>query len=167
MVLLVLILAIGAAIGTFVENDFGTARARELVYDNWWYELSLLLLAINMLLVIHKTKMYRVKARTMFHLSFILILIGAGLTRYYGVDGMMFIREGEKSNVIVAGEENIVTPFYLKLNDFTMTRYPGSRSPSAFSSAITVIDSQKETKFDTDIYMNHTLDYRGYKFFLT
>ncbi len=167
MVLLVLILAIGAAIGTFVENDFGTARARELVYDNWWYELSLLLLAINMLLVIHKTKMYRVKARTMFHLSFILILIGAGLTRYYGVDGMMFIREGEKSNVIVAGEENIVTPFYLKLNDFTMTRYPGSRSPSAFSSAITVIDSQKETKFDTDIYMNHTLDYRGYKFFQT
>jgi len=167
MVTLLLILAIGAAVGTFVENDFGTERAREVVYNAWWYELALFLIAMNLLFVIEKTKMYRVKARTLFHVSFVIILFGAALTRYFGFDGVMNIREGDKSNIIVIGEHKVETPFYLALKDFTLTRYPGSRSPSEFSSAITLIDVADDVKFDTDIYMNNTLSYKGYKFFQT
>jgi len=167
MVILLLILAIGAAVGTFVENDFGTERAREVVYNAWWYELALFMIAMNLLFVIEKTKMYRVKARTMFHVAFVIILFGAALTRYFGFDGVMNIREGEKSNIIVIGDKKVVTPFYLALNDFTLTRYPGSRSPSEFSSAITLIDVEDDVNFDADIYMNNTLSYKGYKFFQT
>ena len=167
MLVLLLVLAIGAAVGTFVENDFGTERAREVVYNAWWYELALFLIAMNLLFVIEKTKMYRVKARTLFHVSFVIILFGAALTRYFGFDGVMSIREGEKSNIIVIGEKNIETPFYLALKDFTLTRYPGSRSPSEFSSSITLIDEVDNVQFDTDIYMNNTLTYKGYKFFQT
>ena len=167
MVSLLLILAIGAAVGTFVENDFGTARAREVVYNAWWYELALFLIAMNLLFVIEKTKMYRVKARTLFHVAFVIILFGAALTRYFGFDGVMNIREGEKSNIIVIGEDKVETPFYLALKDFTLTRYPGSRSPSEFSSAVTLIDEVDDVTFDTDIYMNNTLSYKGYKFFQT
>ena len=29
-----LILAVGAAVGTFIENDYGNARAKELVYNS-------------------------------------------------------------------------------------------------------------------------------------
>ena len=167
MVLLLLILAIGAAAGTFIENDFGTVRARELVYNAWWYELALFLIAIELLLVIEKTKMYRVKARTLFHFAFVIILFGAALTRYFGFDGVMSIREGEKSNIIVIGEQNVTTPFSIALKDFTLTRYPGSRSPSEFSSSVTLIDAIDDVTFDTDIYMNNTLSYKGYKFFQT
>ncbi len=167
MVLLLLILAVGAAVGTFIENDFGTARARELVYNAWWYELALFLIAAELLLVIEKTKMYRVKARTLFHFSFVIILFGAALTRYFGFDGVMSIREGEKSNIIVIGEQNVTTPFFIALKDFTLTRYPGSRSPSEFSSSVTLMDEVDNVTFDTDIYMNNTLSYKGYKFFQT
>ncbi|WP_309496651.1 cytochrome c biogenesis protein CcsA [Sulfurovum sp.] len=167
MVVLLIILAVGAAVGTFIENDFGTARAKELVYHDWWYQLSLFLISLNLVAVIDKTKMYRVKARTLFHFSFILILFGAALTHYFGLDGMMHIREGERSNIITIGEEKVETPFYIALKEFTLTRYPGSRSPSEFYSDLTVIDEENDHTFDSEVYMNHTLIYGGYKFFQT
>ena len=56
-------------------------------------------------------------------------------------------------------------PFQIKLNDFVAERYPGTEKRySEFSSAVTVIDP-KEGEFDYRIYMNHILDFRGYRFF--
>jgi len=167
MIFLFIILAVSAAIGTFIENDYGSARAKELVYNAWWYELTFFIASINLIVVIDKTKMYRVKARTLFHSAFLIILFGAVVTHYFGLDGMMHIREGERSNVIKIGEDKVETPFYIALKDFTLTRYPGSRSPSEFSSDVTLIDEANKVKFDANIYMNNTLTYGGYKFFQT
>jgi cytochrome c biogenesis protein ResB len=111
--------------------------------------------------------MYKVKARTLFHFSFVIILLGAGLTHYFGFDGEMHIRQGEKSNIILVNNEEIKTDFYVALEEFTLTRYPGSRSPSEFSSKVTVIDTDNNHSFQADIYMNNTLSYHGYKFFQT
>ena len=168
MIFLLLILAIGAAIGTFIENDFGSQRAKALVYHSFWYQLTLLFVIVNMLTVMHKVKMYKIKARTLFHFSFSIILLGAALTHYLGYDGVMHIREGEKSNIIVIDEkQEIKTDFYVALEDFTLKRYPGSRSPSEFSSKVTILDKEENLSFVADIYMNHTLSYKGYKFFQT
>ena len=167
MLLLLLLLAIGGAVGTFVENDFGAIRAKELVYNNFWYLFIFFLASVNLIVVIYKTKMYLVKARAVFHLAFVVILIGAAITHFFGLDGMMHIREGEKSNIIVIGEDKVEIPFYLALRDFTLNRYPGSMSPSEFSSDITVVDDENNKKFDAHIYMNNTLSYGGYKFFQT
>jgi cytochrome c-type biogenesis protein CcsB len=54
-------------------------------------------------------------------------------------------------------------PFSIKLNDFQLEKYPGSNSPMSFASEITVIDPTET--FDYRIYMNHILNYKGYKFF--
>ncbi len=167
MISLLLILAIGAAIGTFIENDFGSARAKELVYNSWWYQLSLLFISVNLLLVIYKTKMYKVSSRVLFHFAFVIILFGAAITHFFGLDGTMHIREGQSSNIIMVGEQEVQTDFKIYLNDFTLSRYPGSRSPSEFSSAVTLIDTDEDIKFDANIFMNNTLTYSGYKFFQT
>lgn len=167
MMLLLMVLAIGAGIGTFIENDFGSDKAKDLVYFAWWYQLSFFILSLQLLVVIDKTKMYKVKARTLFHFSFIVILFGATLTHYFGFEGMMHIREGEKSNIITIGEEKLETPFFIRCNDFTLTRYAGSRSPSEFHSNLTVEDAINNISFETQVYMNHTLSYGGYKFFQT
>lgn len=53
--------------------------------------------------------------------------------------------------------------FSLKLDDFVMETYPGSSSPSAYESHVKIIDEGKETPYK--IYMNHILDYKGYRFF--
>ena len=166
--IVLLLLAIGAAVGTFIENDYGSARAKDLIYNSHWYILLLLVSVINLVLVIYKTKMYKIKSRVLFHASFILILFGASITYIYGIDGTMNIREGEKSNIVkIDDTHHIKLSFFLELNDFNLIRYPGSRSPSEFSSSVNVIDTLNENKFSANISMNNTLTYKRYKFFQT
>lgn len=164
-----LALALGAAIATFIENDYGTHAAKAYVYDAFWYELLLILAAVNLLAIIFKTKLYKSATKGLLHIAFVVILIGAGLTRYGGEEGRMHIREGQSSSQYINIEDNIPRElsFSIKLNSFDMERYPGSNSPSSFSSKVTLEDSEKDIRFDYHIYMNHTLVYQGYKFFQT
>ena len=93
---------IGAA--TFVENDLGTLAARIIVYDSHWFEVLMLLMSVSMFGSIFKYKLYQRKKHTVliFHLSFIIILIGSAITRYVGEEGNMRIREGQSSNQIIS-----------------------------------------------------------------
>ena len=63
------------------------------------------------------------------------------------------------------GSRIIKLPFSLKLVDFQLERYPGSMSPSSYASEVVVIDKEKGVEMPFRIYMNHVLDYRGYRFF--
>jgi len=162
MFLLLIILAIGAAYGTFIENDFGTKIARKLVYDSIWYETILFLSAINLLAIMYKTKMYKIKTRFIFHFAFIVILIGAALTRYFAIQGTITIEEGSKSDIFLSSSgEKLKLPFEIQLNDFILVRYPGSKSPSSFASEVTIIDKKNNIKFNKTISMNNTLLYEN------
>ena len=41
----------------------------------------------------------------LFHISFIIILIGAAITRYISFEGTMHIREGQSSDFILSSED--------------------------------------------------------------
>ena len=99
LVLLFIIYAVAMAIATFIENDFGTPTARTLVYNAWWFELIMVLLAVNLVGNIIRFKLYKKKKWPvfLFHIAFLLILIGAAVTRYISFEGMMPIKEGETS----------------------------------------------------------------------
>jgi cytochrome c-type biogenesis protein CcsB len=102
--LLLLIFASAMAVATFVENDFGTATAWVVIYDALWFELVLIGLAICFIANIFKYNLLRKEkwAILLFHLSFIIIIIGAGITRYTSYGGIMRIREGASSNVVIS-----------------------------------------------------------------
>lgn len=61
------------------------------------------------------------------------------------------------------GAKEIALPFSLTLDRFELLRYPGSMSPSSYSSYVKV--NGKDSSFDYHIYMNHVLDYDGFRFF--
>ncbi|WP_152057415.1 cytochrome c biogenesis protein [Aliarcobacter butzleri] len=63
------------------------------------------------------------------------------------------------------GAKEIVLPFSILLNDFVLQRYPGSNSPSTYSSFVKIYDPIENTSFDYTIFMNNVLDYKGYRFF--
>ena len=104
MAILFLILAIGAAIATFIENDYGIQTAKILVYNHTWYEICMLLLALNILSVIIRFKMYKNISKFLLHSSFIVILIGAFITRYFGFEGIINIRENQTQNIMLSSE---------------------------------------------------------------
>ncbi|MDR1555280.1 MAG: cytochrome c biogenesis protein CcsA [Campylobacteraceae bacterium] len=63
------------------------------------------------------------------------------------------------------GSKEFRLPFSIMLNDFQLERYPGSNSPSSYASEITLLDSAANIQMPYKIYMNHVLDYKGYRFF--
>lgn len=109
MAILLVIFIISIATATFIENDFGTDVARSIVYNAKWFEILFFLGALNIVAVILKKKMYSRSKFTLFifHCSFVVIILGAGFTRYFGHDGMMHIRVGETSNKWYSSEAHI------------------------------------------------------------
>lgn len=260
---LFIIFAFSMAAATFIENDYGSEAAYGMVYDTRWFELILVLLSINLAgqLIINKLFRRNKLPVALFHLAFILIIAGAGITRYFGWEGIIHIREGETSNrcysdekyigytvknisgetiaedseeytlssssaadfrkkieaggreyeLVFAGmmseaivfhlfaggkpemiylmngeDEPVVSgscklddlefeitygpkitelPFSLMLNDFVLERYPGSESPSGYTSEVTVLDEADDIKKPFTIFMNNILKYKGFRFY--
>ncbi len=102
--MLLLVFAVVIAFATFVENDHGTATARALIYNAWWFEALLLVLAINLLGSVVVNKLYAKPKWPVgfFHLAFLVILAGAAITRHYSFEGTLSIREGEVNNRMVS-----------------------------------------------------------------
>ena len=89
MGILFILFAAAMAVATFIENDYGSPVAYNLVYNARWFELILLLLAVNLVGRLIILKLYRKEkiAVFLFHISFILMIAGAAITRYLGWEG--------------------------------------------------------------------------------
>jgi len=101
---LILIFAVSIGTATFIENDFGTFASKAVVYNTTWFNILLLVLTVNLVGRIIIGKMYKLKKITVFtfHVAFIIILIGAGITRFISYEGIMHIREGVASNSMLS-----------------------------------------------------------------
>lgn len=104
MGLMVLAFAVAIGVATFIENDFGTQGAKAVVYNATWFEVLLGLLGINLIGNIFKYKMWRKEKWVLltFHASFAIILIGSGITRFIGYEGIMSIREGATESTMLS-----------------------------------------------------------------
>lgn len=109
MGILFLLFAMAMAVATFIENDLGSSSAYNMVYNSVWFELILLLLAINLIGQVIVQKLLRKDKLpvALFHLSFILMLLGAGITRYFGWEGSIHIREGQEQQSCFSNEKYI------------------------------------------------------------
>ena len=259
---LLFILAAGAGVATFLESIYDTQTAKILVYEARWHECVMSALALCLLGIIIKTKMWRRFGSFVLHAAFIVIFIGAALTRYLGAEGVLHVRAGESGNEMVSvkpylqirtkdaffeyplnlsqigdndfsftqsinsknftvkfdsykpapkgergtlvvkagfegqreqtakihggvgwlgepsmlnfdGEEIMLSwgsklvslPFSIKLIKFELERYPGSQSPSSYSSEVEALSDAGEILTRYKIYMNHPLNLQGFKLF--
>ena len=106
MAVLMMTFAVAIGYATFIENDYGTMTAQAVVYKAQWFEALLIILSINLIINIIRFKMIQKKKFLilLFHVSFLVILIGAAITRFYGFEGIMHIREGHSSNLITSSD---------------------------------------------------------------
>jgi len=63
------------------------------------------------------------------------------------------------------GSKKIKLPFSIKCNDFMMERYPGSNVASSYASDLEIIDNANNYHKKKRVFMNHVLDYNGFRFF--
>ncbi|MFN3528890.1 MAG: cytochrome c biogenesis protein CcsA [Bacteroidia bacterium] len=101
--------AVSMGVATFIENDYGTRAARDQVYEAWWFEMLMLWLAV---IFIAQMGRYKLLSRSrwpvgLFHLGFVVVLMGAALTRYFSEEGTMHIREGQTEQFFYSNERYI------------------------------------------------------------
>lgn len=173
---LMAIYAILIAVATFVENDYGSNVARALIYNTWFFDVLHIWILLCLVGVIIRYKLLKQKkyASLMLHLSFIFIIVGAGVTRFFGQEGMMHIREGERSstytssenylNVLVSTKDSkydihIPTNIsYISNKALDETIYFGDNSFHIKSTSITKMNNDKK---DNTTIIEATIDYKN------
>ena len=101
MAVLFLVFGIAMGFGTFIESKYSTETARIWIYNATWFEAIMVFFVINFLGNMFRYKLLSWKKWPVItlHLSWILIIIGAFITRYISFEGMMPIREGNSEKV--------------------------------------------------------------------
>lgn len=143
--LLLIAFAVSMAVATFIENDHGTPVARALVYEAWWFEFIMIWLAINFSGHIKKYNLIS-KERWpigLFHIAFIITIVGSGVTRYFSKEGTIHIRENQTQKLFYTTER------YLQISkaegDSAIIQEPLKLVPHQFEPVTIsrVIDQQK------------------------
>ena len=169
MVVLLVLFAISMAAATFIENAYGTTLAKVAIYYSPLFFLIQFFLIVNFIMIAIRRNLLKSKrwGLLLVHFSFIVILTGAMITHIFGVEGYLHLREGEISDRVDVqtnrGQSSFALPFKVELVKFTLTRYPGSISPSSFESELIVhVDGESRRE---RVYMNKVLDVKGHRFF--
>lgn len=168
-IILMGIYALGLASATFLEKYYGTAAAKAMIYYSPLFFLLQGLMALNFLAILFQRKGLN-RGRWGFlltHIALLVILAGAMVSHVIGEEGILHLREGECSDQLQIetdrGTLRYALPFEVELVHFTLARYPGSASPSAYESELLVhVDGQT---IPVRVSMNNVLDVKGYRFF--
>ncbi len=116
-----LFIAFGTAMafGTFIESKYSTETARIWIYNTTWFEAIMVFFVINFIGNMFRYRLFSVKKWPvlMLHLSWILIIIGAGVTRYISFEGMMPIREGASEKVFYSDKTYLTVNVDGKIGD--------------------------------------------------
>ena len=112
MAVLFIVFATAMAFGTFIESWYSTETARIWIYNTTWFELIMVFFVINFVGNIFRYRLLRKEKWPvlLLHISWILIIVGAFVTRYISFEGMMPIREGRTENVFYS-DKTFLTVF--------------------------------------------------------
>ena len=121
--ILFILFPVSMGIGTFIESYYNTTTAKILIYNAWWFELMMVFFVINFTLNIKRYNLlsFNKWPVLLLHISWILIILGAGITRYIGFEGVMPIRENTSSNTFLS-EKTYLTVFADGENDGQIKR---------------------------------------------
>ena len=110
--ILFILFPLSMGVGTFIESYYNTTTAKILIYNAKWFEIMMLFFVINFSYNIKRYNLLNFNKWPvlLLHISWILIILGAGITRYIGFEGVMPIRENESSNTFLS-EKTYLTVF--------------------------------------------------------
>ena len=166
-VLIIILIAVLAA-GTIVEKLHGSDFARIHVYSAWWFVTLWALVALLIVYMAVKCKMWKQLSVGALHLSILFILLGALLTMLTGQHGRMKLEPNRpNSHFFIQEKGGEITkhalPFSLTLDRFEIETYPDSKKPKDYISHLKVTDGNNIT--ETVISMNNILKHKHYRFY--
>ena len=136
VVVLLVLLLVAMACATIFESTHRTEQALLIFYKSRWFELLLLLLAVNMLasVVLRYPFSRRHVGFVLTHVSILVILAGALVTKYWGVDGQVGIQDGQTVNHFTIPQDALAIMIELN-NKYALD----GRNPNSYSGIFWVL----------------------------
>ena len=150
---------------TVLEQVCGTDFAVGHVYHAPWFVVLWGLAALSgMVYIVLRLRSLR-PATLLLHFSFLVILLGALVTHFWGEQGSVHLRAGDELVQSFSDSEGrrIPFPFQVGLDDFRVEYYPGTHSPMDYVSLIRIVDG--DSVGCGQVSMNHIYTYRHYRFY--
>ncbi|MCQ2214499.1 MAG: cytochrome c biogenesis protein CcsA [Bacteroidales bacterium] len=156
----VIAILIVLVVASILESLYGTDFSHRYVYGADWFCIVWSIFAILGVAYIFSSKLQRRPALFVLHIAFAFILVGAGVTHYFGREGYLYVREGHHTNIVTDDRGILVErlPFEVELELFEIKMHKSSEMAEDFVSHI-AIDGDKY-----DISMNNICKKDGYRF---
>lgn len=108
--LLLLLVLVAMACATAYESVHGSELALLMFYKSWWFQLLLYLFALNVLgAVLARLPLNRNQiGLVVTHLAILLILGGAWVTKRFGIEGRVEIREGQTAQAFTVPQDSVI-----------------------------------------------------------
>lgn len=86
--------------GVYTGHQQGVTAAKAMIYDTLWFDFLWALLGVNLAGNVIRFRLYKPAYLPLliFHLGVLVVLAGAAVTRYAGVQGRMKLGEGERKS---------------------------------------------------------------------
>ncbi len=106
MAFLFVVFFLAIATATFIEHYYDTITSKKMVYHAWWFKAVMILLCINFIGNIKRYGLLRKEKWSilLIHIGMILTLVGAGITHYFGFEGIIRVKEGDITNTMWSAE---------------------------------------------------------------
>lgn len=162
-VLLTVIMAVLVA-ATVLEKYYGTRVVARDIYGAVWFVVLWGAMAVCASAYAVGRLRHR-RPAFMLHLSLIVILAGALTSYLCGRRGTMHLRAGGEPVAAFADSDGrrIPLPAEVRLEDFRIDYYAGTRAPMDYVSRLSITDSGGERY--AEVSMNRILRFRGYRFY--
>ena len=156
--ILFVLFPLSMGIGTFVESYYNTTTAKILIYNAWWFELMMVFFVVNFTFNIKRYNLltFNKWPILLLHISWILIIVGAGVTRYIGYEGVMPIRENSSSDKFLSEETHLTVLIDGERNGEPVRR--GLEDEFLFSE---ITDNYFIWKYDFE-GQNFSIEYEGF-----
>ena len=150
---------------TIIEKIYGSDFVNEHIYGSVPFVMLWVVFTVFSVIYLLKRKVLKKSLTMLLHASFLLILVGALVTWMFGEQGTVHLRESEDTSFFVDNDgRSIDLPFSVKLENFDVVYYAGTRATMDFVSSIVVSDD-RGTTIDGNVSMNNIFSYRGYRFY--
>jgi cytochrome c biogenesis protein ResB len=137
------------------------------LYHSWYFASLFALLGAS--LIVCSLRRFAVNLKTLgsiaLHLSFLLIIAGGVIRQVAGIEGVVELREGERTIQLKLTETTTrALPFAVHLEDFSLERYSGNpQAVSEFTSHVRLIDVGANTQ--AVVRVNHPIVHQGFRIY--
>ena len=150
------------AAASFMDKRYGTQLTHKYIYGSWAFAALWMMLAISSLFAILRYWNAVMRRSLIFlHVSFAVILLGAGMTFLTGKQGDIYLHNGQPANSFITknGKQQRL-PFNMKLCKFNIEYYAGTDSPMDFVSHVAFSDGDEQ-----QVSMNNIAKKQYYRFY--